>query len=502
MIPGADNAGSSLIPDRGAPAPALRTDFYALTMMNGYLRAGLADRRAVFDLFIRSIPENGGYCVLAGLEDAARFVRSVRFGEGEIDYLRGLGVFAEPFFERLRRFRFSGDLFAVPEGTLIFPVEPVLRIEAPLFEAQFFEGALLNLINYQTLIATKAARVATEAGCDNVIEFGMRRAHGVDGAFSATRAAYIGGVASTSNTEAGRVLGIPVRGTQAHSWIMAFPDELSAFRAYAETYPDSSVLLVDTYDTLRSGIPNAITVGHELARRGHRLLGVRLDSGDLSYLSIRAREMLDRAGLEQTQVVASGDLDEWIIHDLKVQGARIDIWGVGSRLVTSHGAPSLQGVYKLAALEEEGGWSPRLKISERGVKATIPGVKQVWRLESAAGWWEADLIAQADERFGDARELLGYHPLIEYESKRYTEIAAARPLLEPVLRAGEPVRALPPLAAVRARAAGQLARLHPTSRRLLNPHIYKVSISEQTLVLRRRLREAMQRGETHPEPPG
>ena len=242
-------------------APALRTDFYELTMMNGYLRAGIAERRAVFDLFIRGVPENGGYCVTAGLEEAVRFMLGVRFGEGELGYLRSLGVFPAAFLERLRRFRFSGDLAAVPEGSVVFPLEPILRVEAPLFEAQYFESALLNVMNFQTLIATKAARICAEAGEDNVIEFGMRRAHGVDGAISATRAAYIGGVESTSNTEAGCMLGIPVRGTQAHSWIMAFPDELSAFRAYVETYPDAGLLLVDTYDTLRSGIPNAITAG-------------------------------------------------------------------------------------------------------------------------------------------------------------------------------------------------------------------------------------------------
>jgi len=485
-------------------APALRTDFYELTMMDGYLRAGLADRRAVFDLFIRSIPENGGYCVMAGLAEAVRFLRSVRFGEDDIAYLRGLKMFSEAFLERLKRFRFTGDLDAAPEGTLVFPLEPIVRLEAPLFEAQFFESALLNAINFQTLIATKAARVCGEAGRNNVIEFGLRRAQGIDGALSAARAAYLGGVAATSNTEAGRVLGIPVRGTQAHSWIMAFPDELTAFRAYAEAYPQATVLLVDTYDTLQSGIPNAITVGREMARRGQRLLGVRLDSGDLAYLSISAREMLDRAGLTETRILASGDLDEWIIHDLKVQGARIDFWGVGTRLVTSHCAPALNGVYKLAALEEKGRWSARLKVSERGVKATIPGVKQVWRLARSAGWWEADLIAQEREEIAGRGELTGTHPLIEQESKTYTGITEAQPLLVPVLRKGNPVRPLPTLEESRARAAAQLARLHPTSRRLLNAHIYKVSLSDETLRLRRTLREALRasgRGTGSEDPP-
>ncbi len=474
----------------GYPPSGLRTDLYELTMMNGYLRAGLAGRQVVFDLFVRSIPEQGGYCVAAGLADVARFILGVRFTADEIDYLRGLGLFAGEFLEQLASFRFTGDLYSVPEGTLVFPLEPILRIHAPLFQAQFLESALLNIVNYQTLIATKAARICQEAGVDNVMEFGMRRAHGVDGSLSATRAAYIGGVESTSNTEAGRRLGIPVRGTQAHSWIMAFPDELSAFRAYADTYPDRCVLLVDTYDTLRSGVPNAIRVGRELELRGRRLQGIRLDSGDLAYLSIRARHLLDEAGLRETRIVASGDLDEWIIHDLTIQGARIDLWGVGTRLVTSHNEPSLSGVYKLAAIEQGGRWTPRLKIAERATKSTIPGIKQVWRMQGGEQWLEGDLIAQADEevRPGDPGPV-GYHPLIEYEKKRYEGIASVEPLLQPIIRQGRLVFDLPSLPESRQRTRAQLERLHPTSRRLLNPHIYKVSISEKTLRIRQELRD-------------
>ncbi|MCK4415011.1 MAG: nicotinate phosphoribosyltransferase [Candidatus Eisenbacteria sp.] len=473
----------------GCGVPGLRTDFYELTMMNGYLQAGIADRRGAFDLFVRSIPERGGYCIAAGLEAAVEFLREARFSPAEIAYLREQELFCEAFLERLRDFRFRGDLLAFPEGTLVFPLEPILRVQGTLFEAQFVESALLNAINFETLIATKAARVCQEAGENNVIEFGMRRAHGVDGALSATRAAYVGGVAATSNTEAGHRLGIPVRGTQAHSWIMAFEDELSAFRAYAESYPESSILLVDTYDTLESGIPNAIRVGHELAQRGYRLQGIRLDSGDLAYLSIRAREMLDQADLHETKIVASGDLDEWIIHDLNVQGARIDTWGVGTRLVTSHGEPALTGVYKLAAIEEDGHWSPRLKIAERGTKSTIPGLKQVWRLQGAQSWWEADLIGQEDESLSVADgEWIGFHPLIEYESKRYTDIQAVEPLLVPVMRGGELVGVQPSLEEIRRRTRAQLAQLHPTSRRLLNAHIYKVSLTERTLRMRQELR--------------
>ncbi len=471
------------------PPSGLRTDLYELTMMNGYLQSGLADRRVAFDLFLRRIPENGGFCVAAGLADAVRFITDVRFSPEEIDYLRGMKLFSEEFLARLRDFRFSGDLRAVAEGTLIFPFEPLLQVQAPLFEAQYFESALLNTINFQTLIATKAARVCQEAGVDNVMEFGMRRAHGPDGALSATRAAFIGGAESTSNTEAGRRLRMPVRGTHAHSWIMAFGDELQAFRAYAEIYPDTCFLLVDTYDTLRSGLPNAIRVAHELAARGYQLRGIRLDSGDLAYLSRRARRMLDEAGLPQVRIVASGDLDEWIIHDLKSQGACIDLWGVGTRLITSHQEPSATGVYKLAAIETDGKWSPRLKVAESAAKATLPGIKQIWRLTGARNWWEADLITQDDEAVAaDDAQLIGYHPLVEYESKLFEDIKAVAPLLNPIITNGELIAEPPDLNVIRQHTCAQLAHLHPTSRRLLNPHIYKVSISAKTLRIRQELR--------------
>ena len=476
------------------PASGLRADLYELTMMNGYLRSGLAERRVLFDLFVRSIPEQGGYLVAAGLGDAVRFMQEVRFGPEEIAYLRSLELFDEDFLDRLARFRFTGDLDAVPEGALVFPMEPILRVRAPLIEAQFFESALLNLINFQTLIATKAARICQEAGEDNVIEFGMRRAHGVDGALSATRAAYVGGVESTSNVEAGQRLGLPVRGTQAHSWIMAFDDELTAFRAYAEQYPQACILLVDTYDTLRRGLPNAIRVGRELKRKGRKLHGIRLDSGDLAYLSIKARAMLDEAGLQETQIVASGDLDEWIIHDLRVQGARIDVWGVGTRLVTSYNEPALSGVYKLAAMESEGGWVPRIKISE-GAKGTLPGAKQIWRLIGENGWFEGDIIAEEGEIIEPRPAPVGHHPQIEYEKKTYEGIGHCIPLLEPMIASGETASSPPSLADARRRLREQLGHLHPTSRRLLNPHIYKVSISKRMLAMRQTLREQMGAGE-------
>ncbi|MBE7560691.1 nicotinate phosphoribosyltransferase, partial [bacterium] len=398
----------------------LWTDLYELTMMGGFFRSGVAERRAVFDLFFRRIPHDGGYAVVAGLQDALRFLSDLHFEPDELEYLSELGLFPPGFVDRLADFRFTGDVYALPEGTPAFAYEPLLRLEGTLLEAQLVESALLNLINFSTLIASKAARVVQEAGYDKVVEFGLRRAQGPDGSFSATRAAYIGGVAATSNTFAGARLNIPVRGTHAHSWVMAFPDELSAFRAYAESYPDSCILLVDTYDTLGSGVPNAITVGRELRARGHDLYGIRLDSGDLAYLSIEARRMLDAAGFTSTRIVASGDLDEWIIHDLLSQGARIDVWGVGTRLVTGGHDSALGGVYKLAAVERNGHLLPAMKVSDNPAKETLPAKKQVWRLFDGNGTMMADVIALADEELPERDGcVLGYNPHHEYQRKDY-----------------------------------------------------------------------------------
>lgn len=477
--------------DRPPLASPLWTDLYELTMMGGFLDHGLADRRAVFDLFFRRIPHDGGYAVAAGLEDALDFLSRIRFLPEELDYLSGLSLFAPEFLARLREFRFTGTVHALPEGTPVFAYEPILRLEASLLEAQLVESGLLNLINFSTLIASKAARVAAEAGADNVVEFGLRRAQGPDGSLSATRAAFIGGVSATSNVYAARRLGIPPRGTHAHSWVMAFPDELSAFRAYAATYPDSCILLVDTYDTLGSGVPNALTVGRELRACGGQLAGIRLDSGDLAYLSIEARRRLDEAGFETTRIVASGDLDEWIIHDLVSQGARIDLWGVGTRLVTGGHNPALGGVYKLAAIERNGHLLPTMKVSDNPAKETLPGRKQVWRLYDADGAMLADVLALDDEAIAPrAGSLLGFNLHHEYQKKEY-HYAEARPLLEKVMEAGRVVAPRRPLAQVRADAQAELARLHPTSRRLLNPHVYKVSITQPLLELRRRLRDSL-----------
>ncbi len=473
------------------PASPLWTDLYELTMMGGFQNSGMADRRAVFDLFFRRIPHDGGYAMVAGLEDALAFLSDLRFSAEDLDYLRGLGFFRPEFIARLADFRFAGDVYAMPEGTPAFAYEPLLRLEATLLEAQLVESALLNLINFHTLIASKAARVVQEAGYDRVMEFGLRRAQGPDGSYSATRAAYIGGVASTSNTYAAARLGIPARGTHAHSWVMAFPDELSAFRAYAESYPDSCILLVDTYETLASGVPNAITVGRELRRRGHDLYGIRLDSGDLAYLSVEARRMLDEAGFGDTRIAASGDLDEWIIHDLLSQGARIDLWGVGTRLVTGGHDAALGGVYKLAVVERDGRMLPAMKVSDNPAKETLPAVKQVWRLFDQNQTMLADVISLAGEELPDRDGcVLGFNPHHEYQRKEYV-YATARPLLEKVMEGGRVIAPSRPLVEIREHARRQLDGLHPTSRRLLNPHVYKVSITEPLLALRRQLRNSL-----------
>lgn len=472
-----------------APGSALVTDFYQLTMMAGYYSAGINKRKACFDLFFRNNPFNGGYTLAAGLEDALKFLESLCFTHEDISYLASLNQFDAEFLRYLKDLRFTGDLDAVDEGTVVFPLEPMLRVTAPLDQCQLIESALLNTINFQSLIATKAARVCAEAGYDNVLEFGLRRAQGQDGALTASKAAYIGGCAATSNTQAGKVYNIPVRGTHAHSWVTAFDDELTAFRKFVDIFPDNSVLLVDTFDTLKSGTPNAIRVGQEMKKKGRILAGVRLDSGDLAFLSIKVREMLDQAGLWETKIYCSNDLDEGIIHDLKSQGARIDVYGVGTRLISAFDEPALSGVYKMSALEDRNGeWKMKLKKSEGLAKATLPGIKQVWRMFNGANEMMADLIELADREPDFHAGVTGTDPVIERMSKFYDGIEQTAVLLNPAMRSGQIVMDIPSLSSVRARAKDQLELLHPTSRRLLNPHVYKVSVGPHLAAMTRQLR--------------
>jgi nicotinate phosphoribosyltransferase len=473
------------------PHSPVVTDLYQLTMMEGYRLASIHAREACFDYFIRHNPFGGGYTVSAGLADALRFLATARFSDADLDYLRSLGLFRDDFVDTLRSWRFGGDVYAVQEGTVVFPREPILRVQGTLEDCQLVETALLNTLNFQSLIATKAARICQEAGVDNVVEFGLRRAQGTDGALSAARAAYIGGCAATSNLLAGEVYGIPVKGTHSHSWVLAFPTELDAFRAFAYAYPKASVLLVDTYDTLGSGMPNAITVGRELAGRGDQLVGVRLDSGDLAYLTVRVRRMLDDAGLTETKIVCSSDLDEHIIRDLRIQGADIDLYGVGTRLVSAHGDSALPGVYKMAAIRgADGDWELKRKLSEGTSKATLPGLKQVWRLYDRDGMAMADWVELIDETPDVSRGILGHHPTDPHARKAYEGVDRALPLLDPVLRDGEPVIEFPPLTAIRARVRDQLEQFDPTHRRILNPHVYKVSLGPKLKAETDRLLEA------------
>ncbi|MBI5816716.1 MAG: nicotinate phosphoribosyltransferase [Nitrospinae bacterium] len=473
------------------PPSAIVTDLYQLTMAQGYLKSGMERMEACFDLFFRANPFGGGYTIFAGLDDALSFLESMRFPAEDIAYLKSLDLFDGEFLGALAGFRFEGDVFAPPEGSVVFPNEPVMRIVAPLHQCQIAETALLNIINFQSLIATKASRVCLAAGRDNVMEFGLRRAQGVDGGLTASRAAYIGGCCATSNVQAGKIYGIPVRGTHAHSWVTAFDNELAAFRKFAEIFPDNCVLLVDTYDTLKSGVPNAITVGLEMKSRGERLGGIRLDSGDLAFLSAESRKMLDAAGLEDVKIVASNELDEYIIHDMNAQGARIDIYGVGTRLVTGHGEPAMPGVYKLAAIRPDGGeWTMRLKLSETASKSTIPGLKQVWRMKNGGGTLMGDLLEIEGETPDFSRGVWGFHPAIDYQRKFYERVKSAQPLLAPVMRGGKITGERPSLSQIRARVQSELSTVHPTTQRLLNPHIYKVSLGPALAKATRELRGA------------
>ena len=362
----------------------MMTDLYQLTMMHGHFMRN-AKEEAVFDLFFREPTGNSSYAIVAGLEQAIEYIRDLKFTEEDIAYLDGLHLFSQEFLEYLKDFSFTGDLYAIPEGTPVFPGEPLIRVKAPIMQAQLVETALLTIVNHQTLIATKANRVCYAAGENGtVMEFGLRRAQGPDAGIYGARAAMIGGCVGTSNVLTGKMFDIPVLGTHGHSWVMSFDSELEAFRAYADTYPDACLLLVDTYDTIRQGIPNAITVFKELRAKGHEPLRIRIDSGDLAYLSKKARAMLDEAGFPNATITASSDLDEEVIFDLRAQGAKIDTWGVGTRLITSQNAPSLGGVYKLSALEKNGEMIPKIKLSENKGKITNPGYKKVLRIYDKA----------------------------------------------------------------------------------------------------------------------
>ncbi len=466
----------------------LLTDLYQLTMAGGYVQKGKTGQWANFDYFFRKIPDNGGYCVLAGLEDVIHYLKTLKFTQDDLAYLDSLGIFSKEFLRYLENFKFSGDMWAIPEGTVVFPHEPLIRVTAPLPEAQLIETTLLNIMNFQTLIATKAARLYWAAQGDPVVDFGLRRAHGPDGALMASRAAYIGGVEGTSNVLGGRLYGIPVKGTHAHSWVESFTSEIEAFRAYADVYPEACILLVDTYDTIKSGIPNAIKVGRELREKGYELRGIRLDSGDLAYLSQEARRMLDEAGFKNTVIVASSDLDEWIIESLKRQGAQIDLWGVGTRLVTSYSSPALGGVYKLTALDENGRkMVPKIKRSDNPEKITNPGLKKVIRMYDTKGQMRGDVLFLEDEKLPTNRHFRAYHPMYPHVFKTYPKRFTMKELLVPIFEKGELVYDLPSLQAIRESTLKNLGELDPGYKRFHNPHTYHVSLSSKLFKIKQRL---------------
>ncbi|MDD4797192.1 MAG: nicotinate phosphoribosyltransferase, partial [Eubacteriales bacterium] len=447
----------------------------------------MGQRIATFDLFFRRGGVNA-YAVVAGLEQAIEYIQNLEFNEQDLSYLRGLELFDEGFFDTLRKFRFTGDIYALPEGSVAFPGEPILRVTAPVLQAQLVETALLNIINHQTLIATKANRVCMAAQGDAVLEFGLRRAQGPDAGIYGARAAIIGGCVSTSNVMTGEMYNFPVKGTHAHSWVMSFDNELDAFRAYADVFPDTCMLLVDTYDTLRSGVPNAIKVFRELREKGYEPVGIRLDSGDLAYLSKRARQMLDEAGFEKAKIFASNDLDENIIWDLKAQGAAIDVWGVGTKLITSDSCPALGGVYKLVAEQDaHGNEIPKIKISENAEKVTIPCKKNIYRLyERASGKAIADLMTLVDEHVDDTQPLTIFHPEAPWKRMTVTDFTAVQ-LLKPVFIGGECVYELPTLLQLQQYAKEQADTFWDEYKRLNNPHIYKVDLSQRLYDIKQHL---------------
>ena len=480
---------------------ALLTDLYQLTMAQGYFATGRAGDESVFHLFFRNLPFHGGYAVACGLAEVVAYLDGLTFEPADLDYLGGLlGNDGQPLFQRdflayLAGMRMRLDVDAIPEGTLVFAHEPLVRVRGPLLQAQLVETALLNAINFQTLVATKAARVCAAAGSDPVLEFGLRRAQGQDGALCASRAAYVGGCAATSNVLAGRLYGIPVRGTHAHSWVMSFDTELEAFRAYAEIMPGNAVFLVDTYDTL-DGVRNAIRAGQTMRGKGHRLAGIRLDSGDLAWLSIEARKLLDDAGFPDAAIVASNDLDEYLIESLKQQGARVGVWGVGTKLVTAFDQPALGGVYKLAALrpkDSQGPFSHRIKLSEQIVKISTPGIQGVRRYHDPVGGnFVADAIC--DEEHPPTGTVTVVDVQDPLRTKHLPADLPYNSILVPVFRAGEKVYDVPSATVARINALEGLARLSPSCRRLRNPHGYPVGL-EQGLSNRRLdlIREAKER---------
>ena len=457
----------------------LLTDLYQLTMACAYWKSGTADKEAAFHLSFRQAPFHSGFTIACGLSAAIEFVREFHFGKSDLDYLATVTgrdkqpLFGKDFLSYLGKLRFSCDLDAVPEGTVVFPQEPLLRVQGSILQAQLLETPLLNFLNFQSLIATKAARICLAAQGEPVIEFGLRRAQGIDGARTASRAAYVGGCAGTSNVLAGKTFGIPVSGTHAHSWVLSFDTELEAFAAYARALPNNCIFLVDTYDSM-AGVRHAVEIGKQLREQGHNLAGIRLDSGDLAFLSIEARKVLDEAGFRDAIIVGSNDLDEHIIESLKQQGAAIGVWGVGTRLVTAYDQPALGGIYKLSAVRKpDGAWEPRLKLSEQAAKITNPGILQVRRFRSQNRFL-GDAIYDASRPLPESFTIVD--PLDSTRRKHFAPDTLAEDLLAPIFRQGKLVFEQATLREVRERVQQQLAMLHPGIKRAVNPHEYPAGL--------------------------
>lgn len=459
----------------------LLADFYELTMLGGYFRLGKLDERSTFDLYFRRAPFQGSFCIAAGLEQVIEWVENLHFDKSDIDYLHGLKIFPPDFLEYLKTFSFRGNLWAVPEGTLVFANEPLIRVDAALPQAQYLETALLADIGFQTLVATKASRVCLAAQGREVIEFGGRRAQGRNGALAASRAAYIGGCVGTSNTLAGKLFGIPVRGTQAHSWIQSFDSELEAFQKYAQVYPANTLLLIDTYNTIE-GAKNAIKVALELRKAGFKFLGFRLDSGDLKKLSVEVRRLADEAGLIEAKIFASNELDEWIIQELLLQGAQLDAFGVGTSLVTAKPDAALGVVYKLVAVEKDGKMVPKIKISGNVEKMTNPGIKKIIRFFQQ-GKLASDVLILDDEI---PQPSMTTFDQVHFFKKRILS-GAFEEVLQPIFLNGQLVYRSPSLAEIRERTLNQLSLLEPEYKRLMNPEIYWVGLSERLMELKQNL---------------
>jgi len=471
----------------------LLTDFYELTMMQGYSLTNTANHTAVFDIFYRKNPSGGGYAIAAGLEQAIDYIQNLCFTKEDIDYLSSLNTFDNKFLDYLKDFKFSGEIYAVAEGSVIFPNEPIFRVKAPIIECQLMESALLNIINHQSLIATKAARVCWAAQGDVVMEFGLRRAQGPDASLYGARAAIIGGCNATSNVLTGKMFNVPVKGTHAHSWVMSFDNELTAFEEYAKIFPDACTFLVDTYDTLKSGIPNAITVFKQMQESGIELksYGIRLDSGDFAYLSKEARKMLDEAGFKDASICVSSDLDEYLILDLKGrQGAKINSWGVGTRLITSDDCPSFGGVYKLAAQADSNGkLVPRIKISENPEKVTNPGVKKVFRLyDSTTNKIKADLITLEDETIDTSENITLFDPFATWKRMTlYSGKYTVKEILIPIFKDGKCVYKSPSVMEIQQYCKNELDTLWDEHKRFINPQTVPVDLSRKLYDLKQNM---------------